>query len=241
MYGMTSTTNQGYTPLTGPQLKALTAPLNPSRVAERAAPGGGRKLSYMQAWDIRTALIRVFGFAEWSSTITDSRIESIERDIKKKKSDGTEYTTAFRVTCKATVRITIHQTGAMYDGTAIASQSGADIGEVADFAIKTAESDAFKRAAMNLGTQFGLSLYDNGSTKDVVKVVFAPSQLLGPADTPANREASGVKEIESSLSPEQKAEAEALVARGLKMAEERDNARTPEDKAEYVAEAAPEE
>lgn len=35
-------------------------------------------------------------------------------------------------------------------------------------AIKTAESDALKRAAINLGTQFGLSLYDNGSMKDVV-------------------------------------------------------------------------
>jgi hypothetical protein len=35
-------------------------------------------------------------------------------------------------------------------------------------AIKTAESDALKRAAINLGTQFGLSLYNNGSMRDVV-------------------------------------------------------------------------
>jgi hypothetical protein len=35
-------------------------------------------------------------------------------------------------------------------------------------AIKTAESDAIKRAAINLGTQFGLSLYNNGSLRDVV-------------------------------------------------------------------------
>ena len=35
-------------------------------------------------------------------------------------------------------------------------------------AVKTAESDALKRAAINLGTQFGLSLYDNGSRADVV-------------------------------------------------------------------------
>ena len=35
-------------------------------------------------------------------------------------------------------------------------------------AVKTAESDALKRAAINLGTQFGLSLYNNGSLKDVV-------------------------------------------------------------------------
>jgi recombination DNA repair RAD52 pathway protein len=35
-------------------------------------------------------------------------------------------------------------------------------------AIKSAESDALKRAAINLGTQFGLSLYNNGSLRDVV-------------------------------------------------------------------------
>jgi hypothetical protein len=35
-------------------------------------------------------------------------------------------------------------------------------------AIKTAESDALKRAAINLGDQFGLSLYNNGATAPVV-------------------------------------------------------------------------
>jgi hypothetical protein len=43
-------------------------------------------------------------------------------------------------------------------------------------AIKTAESDAFKRAAINLGDQFGLSLYNNGSTQPVVK-----QTLVAPA------------------------------------------------------------
>jgi hypothetical protein len=36
-------------------------------------------------------------------------------------------------------------------------------------AVKTAESDALKRCAVNLGTQFGLSLYQNGATVDVVQ------------------------------------------------------------------------
>ena len=37
-----------------------------------------------------------------------------------------------------------------------------------DQAIKTAESQAFKRCAVNLGDQFGLSLYKNGSTDATV-------------------------------------------------------------------------
>jgi hypothetical protein len=43
-------------------------------------------------------------------------------------------------------------------------------------AIKTAESDCLKRAAINLGTQFGLSLYDDGNMNDVViKTLAEPS------------------------------------------------------------------
>jgi hypothetical protein len=94
---------------------------------------------------------------------------------------------------------------------------------------------------MNLGTQFGLSLYDNGSTNDVVKVVFSPDQLFGPALTEANikqaQEAGAIVEEESSLTPEQKAEAEALVERAIAAANERDSARVPEDKQEVTAEA----
>jgi recombination DNA repair RAD52 pathway protein len=40
--------------------------------------------------------------------------------------------------------------------------------EAHDQAIKTAESQALKRAAVNLGDQFGLSLYRDGSTQAVV-------------------------------------------------------------------------
>jgi recombination DNA repair RAD52 pathway protein len=240
------TNRESTTPITSAQLKALTGKLNPKRVANRAANGGGRRqLSYLQAWDVRVALIRVFGFGEWSEENIKTEVLSIERDIEKTKSDGSKYVTAFRVTVQCTVRLTIHQTGAVYTGVAAASQSGADIGEVTDFAIKTADSDAFKRAAMNLGTQFGLSLYDNGSTDDVVKVVLAPTQLHGVARTEANlaeAAAVGAAPSESAMTPEQQAQAEALVAKGLKMAEERDNARTPEDKATNVAEEpAPEE
>jgi recombination DNA repair RAD52 pathway protein len=223
-------------PITPAQLKALTGRLNPARVAQRAGTGS-KKLSYLQAWDVRTALIRLFGFGGWSEENISTVVDSIERDVP--KSGG--GTTAFRVTVHCSVRLTIHQTGAVYTGVAASSQSGAVLGDVMDFAMKTADSDAFKRAAMNLGTQFGLSLYDNGSTNDVVKVVFSPDQLFGPALTEANikqaQEAGAIVEEESSLTPEQKAEAEALVERAIAAANERDSARVPEDKQEVTAEA----
>jgi hypothetical protein len=55
-------------------------------------------------------------------------------------------------------------------------------------ALKTAESDALKRAAIYLGTQFGLSLYKNGETADVVRRVLAPGQEWNGGRTEATAE-----------------------------------------------------
>lgn len=184
-------------PFTQQQLAALMAPLNANRVSKRAQ--GGRQLSYLEAWDVKAALIRVFGFAQFSADVVDAAVLRMERDVpaytgsgdaRKRKMDA-EGNPDFNwsVTAQATVRLHIHATGATYTETAIASQTGPDVGEVSDFAMKTAESDALKRAAIYLGTQFGLGLYDNGGLGDVVRVLLEPEQkdiLAGPIQAPVS-------------------------------------------------------
>jgi hypothetical protein len=44
-------------------------------------------------------------------------------------------------------------------------------------AIKTAETQALKRCAINLGDQFGLSLYRNGSTAPLVRKLADGSEI----------------------------------------------------------------
>lgn len=177
-------------PLTDPQLAQLMRDLNPQRVATRKQ--GGTNLSYLEAWDVKATLIRIFGFGGFSAEAEECEIVRIEDNVPKFKGWGEnkvevpiEYTpdnkikfgTAnFRVTARVKVKLTIPQLGAVYSEWAASSQTGPDLGEVTDFAIKTAESDGLKRAAIYLGTQFGLSLYDNGSTLEVVKAVLAPGQ-----------------------------------------------------------------
>lgn len=151
------------------QLTQLLAPLNPNRIATLTKSGS--KLSYLEAWDIRAALNRVFGFANWSADLTESELIQLV-EFK----NATTGKTQWRCVARCTMRLTIHASGATYTETAIAQQTGAQPGDVADFAIKTAESDALKRAAMNLGTTFGLSLYNKGATADVVKTVRDPLQ-----------------------------------------------------------------
>lgn len=158
------------TPLTVFQLERLHADLHPARVASRQG-GGGKSLSYLEAYDVRATLIRIFGYGNFSLECTKTHIV---HETMFQNDNGRD---TWRIAATATMRLTIHQTGAVYTETAASAQTGADYGEVLDFALKTAQSDALKRCATNLGTTFGLSLYNSGSTQDVVGRVFAPDQM----------------------------------------------------------------
>jgi recombination DNA repair RAD52 pathway protein len=160
-------TDPRLTPLTWHQQAALMSPLNPARVSKRD------NMSYLEAWDVKASLIKVFGFGGFSSELVDSEILDY-REIPQRNNPAKMN---WKVTAKAVVRLTLHQTGAVYTEAAIAGSSQPDITESMDMAIKSAESDALKRAAIFLGTQFGLSLYSNGRTMDIVQRVFAPDQL----------------------------------------------------------------
>ena len=144
------------------QYEQLLKPLNPVRVAKRS--GGGRQLSYLEAWDVKAHLNRIFGFINWGSDVIESSLAFEEKNEKGQ----------WHVGYKVTLRLTLEPLSAggwtrtTYTEAAVGFATLPSRGEAHDMAIKTAESDALKRAAINLGTQFGLSLYNNGATADVV-------------------------------------------------------------------------
>lgn len=173
--------------LTGAQILQLLKHLTDDRVSHRSQ--GKTTLSYVEAWDIKRTLIRIFGFANFSADVIEAKVHKVieedrpvmnwdnGRPTGPKMVNGVpEMKHYFTVLAQCTVRLEILATGATYTESAAASQTGPDIGEVTDFAIKTAESDALKRAAIYLGTQFGLSLYNDGALADVVLTVLEPGQ-----------------------------------------------------------------
>jgi recombination DNA repair RAD52 pathway protein len=136
----------------------------------------------VEAWDIKAQLIRVFGFGGFSSEVLDSQIIQIREvpNVPGHVTRNGEPKTP-QVIAKATVRLTVFGIGpdgqdAVYTESAVGNNSGWDIGETADNSVKSAASGALKRCAINLGTQFGLSLYQNGSHQDVVRVMFHERQ-----------------------------------------------------------------
>jgi hypothetical protein len=167
------------------QYQQLLKPLNPQRVAKREQ--AGRSLSYLEAWDVKAHLIRIFGFGGWSWEVTEAVLAYED------KNERGQWEVAYKVVGT----LTIHDLGCRYTEAAVGSASLPRRGEAHDMAIKTAESDGLKRAAINLGTQFGLSLYNDGTLKDVVGATLdrgqpAPLETQVMAEIPADNDASGM-------------------------------------------------
>ncbi len=155
--------------LSDAQVAALLQPLDPRRVHQVDG------MSHLQGWDVRAQLNRVFGFGRWSTTLDAlDLLYDVTTEGQRPRAS---------VAYRATVTLTIYSPG----GQPVASYTEAGAGGMSaaatmrhdahDNAIKTAQTSALKRCAANLGTRFGLSLYDNGATHDVV----ARTLVLGEA------------------------------------------------------------
>jgi len=140
------------------QYEQLLKPLNPVRVSSREQ--AGRKLAYLEAWDVKAHLIRIFGFGGWNWTVNTAELAFED------KTDKGTWNVGYKVIGTLTIPCLDF---CSYTEASVGSATLGQRGEAHDMAIKTGESDALKRAAINLGTQFGLSLYNNGQLEDVVR------------------------------------------------------------------------
>ncbi|MFJ4306405.1 Rad52/Rad22 family DNA repair protein [Streptomyces pseudovenezuelae] len=146
------------------QIGYLLRGIDPMRVGK-----DGKGFAHVEAWDIRRHMIRVFGFGGFDTDLIDMHlVEQI--DIPPEHPNGkTRYTVVYRMAVKLTVKV---------DGLELGHWHGAAIGDATnqpsladahDLALKTADSQALKRAAVNMGDQFGLSLYNKGRLDPVVQ------------------------------------------------------------------------
>ncbi|MHA6764797.1 Rad52/Rad22 family DNA repair protein [Streptacidiphilus sp. PAMC 29251] len=143
--------------LTSQQVAVLTGPLQAQRVQHL------RGNSHLEAWDIRRWLIRVFGFGGWSDeTLELACISQVE--INKGR-----WTVIYRAQVRLTVKDVNGSVLTHWDDAACGSgQNQPNLADAHDMGMKTALSQALKRCAVNLGDQFGLSLYNDGQTQPVV-------------------------------------------------------------------------
>lgn len=154
------------THLTEQQIGFLLQPISGNRVRNL------RGMSHLEAWDVRRQLIRIFGFEGF--TIETLSLELVhERGEQRKKKNSNDTYTAWTIVYRAQVRLTIKATdgrpiAVFEDAAAGDAVNQPSVGDAHDLAMKTALSQALKRCAVNLGDQFGLSLYNDGSRDAVV-------------------------------------------------------------------------
>jgi DNA repair and recombination protein RAD52 len=142
------------------QLKTLQDPLDPANVKPRKGPNG-KTLSYVEGWQVIEEANRIFGWGNWSrETVT---IESLHDPVLINDPDSPEkgkVVSAFFAKVRITVWSEDGQRSIVREGCGAARGFAKTAGEAMEQAIKSAETDATKRALVTFGNAFGLALYD---------------------------------------------------------------------------------
>jgi recombination DNA repair RAD52 pathway protein len=163
---------------TDSQVRALTR-----RVPERhlkSRINAGRTLTYIEGWYALAQANRIFGFDGWDRESLETRC-ILAREIR-------GVSTAVY---SARVRVAVHADGRVVirDGHGTGEAHGASPAEVHDRALKSAETDATKRALATFGKAFGLALYAGGRRTAAKGDRPAPSNIErdgGQPDEPAS-------------------------------------------------------
>lgn len=177
------------------QIEQLLKPINPKRVLSLKGQ------SHVSQQDITAHLIRVFGFGGFDTEVVNVECVFETSEIRNRKSDGGEYV-AWDVAYKALVRLTIRNDAgelvAVYeDGSIGSASSQPSRADAHDLAYKSAISLSKKRAAISLGDQFGLSLYNKGQLDALVKQTIVGSDQVGDVQKDVQQQvALGNDEIE---------------------------------------------
>lgn len=161
------------------QVLQLLQPIHPTRVLK-----DGKGHPHVSQQDITAHLIRVFGFGNFDIDILESTcvFEQMALDKKTKEPNPERWNVCYRAKVRLTVRNEAGEEVCHYEDGSTATAQNQTIGDAHDLAYKSALSLAKKRAAVHLGDQFGLSLYNKGQMRPLVKGTL----VLPPA--PANEE-----------------------------------------------------
>jgi hypothetical protein len=201
--------------LTQQQYNYLLQGIDPKRIRDL------RGQSHLEAWDVRRTLTRIFGIGGWDQELLSAHVVHASSATKRKKNkEGVEYgdayeawTVVYAVTLRLVIKDHRGEVICRFDeGASGDSINQPSVGDAYDMALKTAISQALKRAAVNLGDQFGLSLYNGGGRDPVVH------GTMNPPATDPNPNATGAPPAMpvDEVKPEQRAVEEPSSAEELR-------------------------
>ena len=163
------------------QIQQLKAKLSCKHVKTRGA--GGATLHYVEGWHVIAEANRIFGFNSWDRrTLTTTCVWS--------GASGKQHAAAY--TARVQVRVRAGDVTVVREGSGSGEGKAATPGEAHDVALKSAETDATKRALATFGNPFGLALYDRDHSGVRKPRDARPSRPAGPwtLRSPSNADAS---------------------------------------------------
>ena len=131
------------------QTRALRAKLDSEHIKTRQA--NGSTLHYIEGWHAIAEANRIFGFDAWDRRTLSSRCVWTGTDHLHYKA---VYIAKVRIRVRAGDVTIIREGSGSGEGRALSA------GQAHDIAVKSAETDATKRALATFGNPFGLALYD---------------------------------------------------------------------------------
>lgn len=162
------------------QVTQLLKAIAPQRVMK-----DGQGHSHVSQQDVTAHLIRVFGFGSFDTHIlTWEPVFETPRVDNNGKATG-RWDVCYRASIRLTVRDEYGLRVCVFEDGATHTAQNQNRGDAHDLAAKSSLSLAKKRCAINLGDQFGLSLYNKGQETALVKgtlVVPNSADEAEPAD-----------------------------------------------------------
>lgn len=155
------------------QTRQLLAPINPKRVVQNA-----HTKPHLSQQDVLAHLVRVLGFGHFDVEVLSS--ELLFEDKTTNSNNKPAWSVGYRALVRLYVRDEQQRLVAYYDGGSTGESEGQPSRAAShDLAYKSALSTSMKRAAIALGDQFGLSLYNKGQQSAIVKGTLVGSNFEG--------------------------------------------------------------
>ena len=173
--------------------KILDDSLDARLVEYTKDPDDGYEKSHLKGHTVIAQLNRIFGYAGHSWEVTSKPIliggEGVDRQTG-------EILSPIGYTCTGRLTVKTKSGPVSFDGVGVERLDGVSFNSH-DKALKGAETDAMKRAARHLGTQFGLSLYFDGAFDVPAHFRVDSGESPAKAEAPAARQPGGRDQSQS--------------------------------------------
>ncbi len=134
------------------QIKTLEDELDSSRIKTRDK--GNINLSYLEGFDVIETANNVFGFGNWSYTV--SKLEQVSQETNVNQN----YVVCYKAVLRVIVYNNTHTINVDREDVGFGTGIAKTLADAHENGAKEAITDGLKRALRSFGNQFGNSLYD---------------------------------------------------------------------------------